>query len=64
MSVPRAAKSTSSTSLAELAGLLARAFLRLAETSRTSAISSAFTEQNPLDESRPESPHVGGNEAA
>lgn len=48
----------------ELATLLARGYLRLAEKSRTSAVSCADTAQIPLEVSGPESPHVGGHEAA
>lgn len=49
---------------ADLAALLARAYLRLAERSRDRAVSCASAEQKVLDGCRPESPHVDGNEAA
>ena len=48
----------------DLAKILARAYLRLLETSRTGAVSSADGGQKRLDVVRPESPHVGGHEAA
>lgn len=48
----------------ELATLLARAFLRLMETSRRVAVSFVDAEQIPLDVSRPSRPDVDGNEAA
>jgi hypothetical protein len=47
------------TGLDDLATILARAYLRLAERSRRDAVSCVATEQNPLELSRPESPdHV------
>jgi hypothetical protein len=45
-----------SAALADLSTLLARAYLRLAERSRTSAVSSRFSEQIPLEVPGPESP--------
>jgi hypothetical protein len=49
MSVLRGARSTSSTSLTDLATLLARAFLRLAERSHTGAVSYASDGHDSLD---------------
>jgi len=45
--------------IVDIAIILARAYLRLAERSRDDAVSSVATEQIPLEVSRPESPdHV------
>ena len=43
-------------SLTDLATLLARAFLRLTDKARSSAVSCAIAERIPLEVSRPESP--------
>jgi hypothetical protein len=58
VSGPRAARRTPSTSLADLATLLARAYLRLSETSRRGAVSCVDAEQNPLEVARPKRPDV------
>jgi len=47
-----------STSLTDLATILARGCRRLAETSRRDAVSRVDAEQNPLEVSRPERPDV------
>jgi len=47
-----------SESLPDLATLLARAYLRLAERSRRDAVSRADAEQKPLEVSRPDRPDV------
>ena len=56
VSAPIASRSASSASLADLAAILARAYLRLAERSRNGDVSYAIAEQIPLEVPGPESP--------
>ncbi len=51
-------------SFVDLASILARAFLRLPESARRGAVSSAGAEQKSVDVSALSRPDVGGNEAA
>ena len=55
---PRCGEKRPTVEILELSTILARAYLRLAETSRRDAVSHDTAEQNPLELSRAERPDV------